>query len=309
MVKRDLSKLFSKGLTGREGGLLVFKDSWRVYQGESPLFRDSEVERLKNNLIKQDDKTDYKGMIELWKSTGQIFRLAMFDCVMAAWLLERLTRSVQLMSDVSLFADLASMNCAAAIKPIGNPNMTLRGNCFNGWAMPPLNDEENRYWVEEGIDCRRAEIMEALKAFVAKRQVLEELSEVLGYDFLLGAGMTFISSIELSLDDYNYYALDAPPDLEKLLKSMRGESVVGIDGDLELGYKQLGEMESSHGLIMAMERGYPRLKPIKLENIQPDEDQIREYREWVSESLGDNWWQLRPRWCDAVAKDVNENHL
>ncbi|MCP4608899.1 MAG: hypothetical protein GY845_09320 [Planctomycetes bacterium] len=60
---------------------------------------------------------------------------------------------------------------------------------------------------------------------------------------------------------------------------------------------------------MAMEKGYPRLKPIKLENIQPNENEIREYRGWVSESLGDNWWQFRPRWSDAVAKDAQENHL
>jgi len=309
VVKKDLSNKYKKRLTGWEAGLLVFEGSWRVYRGENPLFCDSEVESFRGNLILQDDKNDYKRAIDLWKTAGHIFRLAMFDCMMSAWLLERQTRSIQLMSDASLFADIASINCTAAAKPPRDPNVAQRATCFKGWPMPPMNDGESSYEVEEGIDCYRDEITEIIKMFVAKRQVLEELSEVIGYDFLQGAGMTFISNLELSLDTYNYYALDVPPDLEKLLKSMRGESVVGIDGDLDLGTKQLEEMESSPGLIMAMERGYPRMKPINLENIQPNEAEIREYREWVSESLGDNWWQFRPRWCDAAAKDVHENHL
>ncbi len=132
MAKKDLSKKYKERLTGWEAGLLVFEDSWRVYRGETLLFGDNEVASFKNNLISQDDKNDYKRAIDMWKTAGQIFRLAMFDCMGAAWMLERLTRSIQLMSDVSLYADIASINCTAAAKPPRDPNVSQRATCFTG---------------------------------------------------------------------------------------------------------------------------------------------------------------------------------
>ncbi|MCP4609876.1 MAG: hypothetical protein GY845_14305, partial [Planctomycetes bacterium] len=150
-MKKDLSKKYKKRLTGWEAGLLVFEGSWRVYRGENPLFCDSEVESFRNNFISPDYKNDYKRAIDLWKTAGQIFRLAMFDCMMAAWLLERLTRSVQTMTDMSLFADMASMNCNASTKTKRNHNVATMATCFKGWPMPPINDGESSYEVEEGI--------------------------------------------------------------------------------------------------------------------------------------------------------------
>ena len=70
--KKTFKNLISKGLTGKEAGLLAFHDSWEVDHMRPELLSESDFEKLKAGLVERQDIASYNRMIDAYRAVDYL---------------------------------------------------------------------------------------------------------------------------------------------------------------------------------------------------------------------------------------------
>ena len=74
--KKTFKNLISKGLTGKEVGLLAFHDSWEVDHMRPELLSESDFEKLKAGLVERQDIASYNRMIDAYRAVDYTLKMA-----------------------------------------------------------------------------------------------------------------------------------------------------------------------------------------------------------------------------------------
>ena len=66
-TKKDISKLLSKGLTGKEAGRLILEDNWLVDHMREGFLSPKDVSAIKAGLKTTQDIQDYNSYVETYR--------------------------------------------------------------------------------------------------------------------------------------------------------------------------------------------------------------------------------------------------
>ncbi len=128
----------------------------------------------------------------------------------------------------------------------------------------------------------------AIRKALARRQVLEELGQVIGLALEEVVDFDIEAELEPSLGRYNMFASELPAELEKLSTGGEGLS----DEEEDKAFEQLKTVEHTAGTMMALAAEIKlKLPPIRLDKIKPSAKELAEVRDWISPILGDSWWK------------------
>lgn len=154
------------------------------------------------------------------------------------------------------------------------------------WPMRPIgagqDDPDFAKTLAAGVAPRAMEMVEAT---LVRRQVLEEVSRIVGIDVAGNVTEIMELFLEPSLGRYNLFSSYHKSTMEALESLESGKDKRDLPEEylthLTPGDRMLGE--------------FPALPPINPAKIKPPAAKVREIRGWISEVLGDNWWKTGPR--------------
>jgi len=81
--KKTIKRLISKGLTGREAGLLTFHDNWEVDHGRPDLLSKSDFEKMRASLKDNQDISDYNRMVDAYRAVDYTLKAGLVICLEA----------------------------------------------------------------------------------------------------------------------------------------------------------------------------------------------------------------------------------
>jgi len=73
--RKTFKRLIAKGLTGREAGLLAFRDNWEVDHGRPDLLSKSDFEKMRASLKDNQDISDYNRMVDAYRAVDYTLKM------------------------------------------------------------------------------------------------------------------------------------------------------------------------------------------------------------------------------------------
>jgi len=161
----------------------------------------------------------------------------------------------------------------------------FRKSFLDNWPMRPLGKDELRL---ADISSESAElVIDKMGGILARRQVLKELGQVIGLALEEGVDFGIDAILKPSLGRYNGFARDIPSELDRFIQGAKL-----TDEERDKALEQIGKLDKTPGSMMALHKDIRlKLPPVKLEKIRPSAKELAEVRSWISEILGDRWWE------------------
>jgi len=155
------------------------------------------------------------------------------------------------------------------------------------WPLATLPEQKTGL-VEQAISSVELTAVQ-IKRMLAKRQVLEELGQVIGLKLEEGTDFAIDTFLKPALNRYNGFAQGLHPALRKELENR------GMTEEIEK-HNTVWNMALGHPGDAPDTQSYERARAkapaiIKLEKLKPPADDLEDFRGWITGELGEHWWQ------------------
>ncbi len=147
------------------------------------------------------------------------------------------------------------------------------------WPVKALTDSQ----LLTDIATQAQMALQEIKKIMVRRQVLEELGQVIGLALEETVDYGIEAILKPSLGRYSHFAADVPPELQKL-----ADNVKLSDEEAEAAIKQARQAGANVSAAALLKLNLP---PIVLEKVRPSAKELAVLRDWISPILGDKWWE------------------